>query len=173
MMQFFIFAQNTNGKITVNKRIEAPYLSENKKKYLLMFFGYVGCVKVCTPILHQLGDFYGSAQFAPLKPYVGFSFVNLMPELEPDQPDFFAKSFNSDFKGVYLDQKELMQIDRQFSLFFAKSISDPGEIDHSDHLYLMERQKGGELILKNIYSTHPVNGKMIIADIRKLQEEAE
>lgn len=171
MIQFFMLTQENGGRIAVNKRIEAPYLNENQKEYLLVFFGYVGCVKVCTPVLHQIGDFYASAQFAPLKPFVGVSFVNLMPELAPDQPDMFAKSFHPDFKGVYLMQKELMRVDRQFSLFFSKSISDPGEIDHSDHLYLIQRKKDGSLILKNIYSTHPIDRAMIMDDIRKLQKE--
>lgn len=172
LLQSLIFAHETSGKIVINQCIDAPYLNnEGDKNFELMFFGYVGCVKVCTPILRQLDNFYDSAQFASLKPYVGFSFVNLMPELKPDQPDLFAKAFNADFKGIYLSQKELMQIDRQFSLFFSKSIANPAEIDHSDHLYLLQWQRNGTLVLKNIYSTHPLNQDAIIADIRTFQKE--
>ncbi|MDP3465306.1 MAG: SCO family protein [Sulfuricurvum sp.] len=164
-VQTFFFSQQTSGKIVIDQPIDAPYLQHPKKDLTLVFFGYVGCTKVCTPILHQVDDFYDSPSFAPLKPFVGFSFVNLMPEIAPDQPKAFAQSFNPAFDGVYLTQKELMGIDRDFSLFFSKSLADSGEIDHSDHLYLIETQQSGTVVLKNIYTTHPINKSLIIADI--------
>ncbi|MDO9208828.1 MAG: SCO family protein [Sulfuricurvum sp.] len=171
-VQTFFFAQQTSGKIVINQPIVAPYLQHSKKKLTLVFFGYVGCTKVCTPILHQLDDFYDSPSFAPIKPLVGFSFVNLMPEMTPDQPKAFAQSFNPEFDGVYLTQKELMVIDRDFSLFFSKSLLEAGEIDHSDHLYLLETKKNGNVVLKNIYTTHPINYPLIIADIYTYLNEA-
>ena len=170
LLQSFFFSHQSTGKIVINQSIDAPYLHNADKEYLLLFFGYVGCVKVCTPILHRLDAFYDSTEFSPLKPFVVVTFVNLMPELEQNQPQLFATSFNPEFEGVYLTQKELMGIDRQFSLFFSKSLSDPNELDHSDHLYLLQRQKNGELILKNIYTTHPLNKMMIIEDILALQK---
>jgi len=172
-IQSLFFAQQTTGKIIVDKNIDAPYLASSDKDLILVFFGYVGCVKVCSPILKQLSDFYDSAEFSPIQPLVSFSFVNLMPQLESNQPDLFAKSFNPKFKGIYLSQKELMGIDRQFSLFFSNSLRDKGEIDHSDHLYLLQRQKNGVLVLKNIYTTHTLNQKILIEDIRKIQKETE
>jgi len=173
LLQSLFFIQQTSGKIVIEQRIEAPYLRHTDKDLALVFFGYVGCVKVCTPILHQLDAFYDSSLFAPVKPLVSISFVNLMPELEANQPELFAKSFNPHFQGVYLSQKELMGIDRQFSVFFSKSLSEPGEIDHSDHVYLIQRQKNGEILLKNIYTTHPLNKELIVKDILDLQKESE
>ena len=173
ILQSLFFAQQTTGKIIVNKNIDAPYLAPADKDLILVFFGYVGCVKVCSPILKQLSNFYDSAEFAPVQPFVSFSFVNLMPQLESNQPDLFAKSFNPEFKGIYLSQKELMGIDRQFSLFFSNSLRDEGEIDHSDHLYLVQRQKNGLLLLKNIYTMHPLNQKRLIHDIHEIQKETE
>lgn len=170
-LQALFFAQQTAGKIIINQPITAPYLKETKKDLTLVFFGYVGCVRVCTPILHQLDDFYDSSSFAPLKPFVGVTFVNLMPELGMNQPQLFAESFNFQFEGVYLTQKELMGIDREFSVFFSKSLSKEGEIDHSDHLYLIEREKSGIVVLKNIYMTHPLNRGLIVSDIQKLLNE--
>jgi len=170
LMQSLFFSHQSSGKMVINQKIDAPYLHNTDKEFILLFFGYVGCVKVCTPILHNLGEFYNSVEFSPLKPFVSVTFVNLMPELEPNQPQLFAKSFNPMFEGVYLTQKELMGIDRQFSLFFSKSLRDSNELDHSDHLYLLQRQENGELILKNIYTTHPLNEAMIITDIVALQK---
>lgn len=172
LLQALLFSQHTSGKIEVDQPLNAPYLKNSSKDLSLVFFGYVGCTKVCTPILHQLNGFYDSPEFAPLKPFVGLSFVNLMPEVMPDQPTAFAKSFNSDFEGIYLEQNELMGIDREFNLFFSKSLSNPTEIDHSDHIYLIER-KNGIVILKYIYTTHPINKSLIIEDIKRLLKEKE
>lgn len=169
--QTLIFSQQTSGKMSIENAIEAPYLTSMEKDLTLVFFGYVGCVKVCTPILYQLDDLYDSHEFAPVKPFVGFAFVNLMPEVQPDQPKAFAKSFNPDFDGIYLTQKELMGIDRDFSLFFSKSLADSTEIDHSDHIYLIEKENNGIVILKNIYTTHPLNKDQIIADIKHYRSE--
>lgn len=172
-VQFMLFSTQSTGKIIVDKTLHSPYLQSSDKDLMLVFFGYVGCAKVCTPILHQLDKLYDSKEFEPYNDKVDLMFVNLMPELELNQPELFAKSFNPRFKGVYLSQKELMNIDRELGVFFSKSMREPTEIDHSDNLYLIEKQKDGMLILKSIYSMHPLNYEMLINDISKLREEKE
>lgn len=170
LIQALFFSQQSSGKMSIEQPVNAPYLINAKKDLTLVFFGYVGCVNVCTPILHQIDELYDSPEFAPFKPFVGFSFVNLMPEIQPDQAKSFAASFNPEFKGIYLTQKELMGIDREWSVFFSKSLSNPNEIDHSDHIYLIER-KNGIVILKYIYTTHPINRELVIADIKRVLKE--
>jgi protein SCO1/2 len=118
-----------------------------------------------------LDKFYDSNTFAPLKDSVGLYFINLMPEVQRDQPDQFAKAFNGQFRGFYLTQKELMTIDREFNLFFSKSLGDITELNHSDYIYLVHREKNGKLVLKNIYMTHPLNKELIVDDVLKLQKE--
>lgn len=171
--QSILFASHFSGKMIINKKLDAPYLQRSNSDLMLVFFGYVGCVKVCTPILDQLDDLYDSEEFSDLKGSVGLSFVNLMPEVEPNQPDLFAKSFNPMFSGIYLSQKELMSIDRELGVFFSKSIREATEIDHSDHLYLVEKQKDGTLVLKSIYTMHPLNREMLMNDILQLRKEKE
>ncbi|WP_295051398.1 SCO family protein [Sulfuricurvum sp.] len=170
-VQSTLFANRSTGKMIINKKLDAPYLQGYNNDLMLVFFGYVGCVKVCTPILVQLDDLYDSKEFAAFKGSVGVTFVNLMPEVEPDQPELFAKSFNPMFRGVYLSQKELMSIDRELGVFFSKSMREPTEIDHSDHLYLVEKQKDGTLVLKSIYTMHPLNREMLSNDILQLRKE--
>ncbi len=171
LFQSFFFTHQSVGRIMIDQPIDAPYLKDGKKDLSLVFFGYVGCTRVCTPILYQIDDFYDSSLFAPLKPFVGVIFINLKPEVEIDQPKSFAQAFNPQFEGLYLTQKELMGIDREFSVFFSKSLSEKGEIDHSDHIYLIERKKSGIVVLKNIYTTHPINRAVIVSDIQKLLNE--
>lgn len=171
VVQSMLFASHSTGKMVIDKKLDAPYLQGSKQDLMLVFFGYVGCVKVCTPILQELDKLYDSKEFAKHKGNVDLMFVNLMPELEPDQPDLFAKSFNPSFKGIYLTQKQLMSLDRELGVYFSKSIKDTSEIDHSDNLYLIKKQKDGTLILKSIYSMHPLKSEMLINDIAKLSKE--
>ncbi|MDP3587698.1 MAG: SCO family protein [Sulfuricurvum sp.] len=166
-----LFSNQRSSTIVIDQRIQAPYLRHTSKDWILVYFGYVGCVKVCTPILQNLDNFYDSQSFESLKESVGFVFINLMPEVERSQPDAFAKSFNPKFEGFYLTQKELMSIDREFNVFFSKSLRDVTEINHSDYVYLVQRKQNGDLILKNIYATHPLNRELIITDIDRLQKE--
>ena len=173
LAQSILFSNRSTGKITINEQLSAPYLLGSDKQYMLVFFGYVGCTKVCTPILHELDAMYESKNFDVIRDRVELVFVNLMPELEPDQPDLFAKSFNPHFRGIYLTQSELMNIDRELGVFFSKSISDTTELDHSDHLYLVEKKKDGTLVLRSIYTTHPIVRQFVIDDISLLRKEKE
>ena len=161
-----LFSNQSSGKIEVNQPIEAPYLS-SKREFMRIYFGYVGCVKVCTPILHNLDLLYRSEPLQGLNGKVDFCFINLKEEVEQDQPAMFAKGFNPNFQGVYLSRKELMSIDREFNLYFSRTLGDAHEIDHSDYLYLVQRQKDGQLVLRSIYSTHPINGDKIIDEIKR------
>lgn len=164
-------ADPMNNQGMMNEPLNAPYLQKNPKRYQLVFFGYVGCKKVCTPMLHQLSDFYNSPAFSHLKPVVGVSFVNLIPEMDPKLPPAYARSINPNFVGIHLSDKEIASIDKEFSLFISKRLNEPGEIDHSDHVYLVERNKKGDLILKNIYITHPMNKEKIISDINGILKQ--
>ncbi|EDZ62652.1 periplasmic Cu-chaperone (thioredoxin-fold) [Sulfurimonas gotlandica GD1] len=166
-IQSFIFVSNTKGKIEINKELEASYVKSDRK-FILLFFGYVGCVDVCTPLLEKLNTMHESKEFEAVKEDVEVMFVNLTPEVEKHQPDNFAKVFNKDFKGVYLSRKETLSIDRTFGLFFSRSLSDKTELDHTDFLYLIENASNRQ-VLKNIYSVHPFNKEKITEDIKQLK----
>lgn len=148
------------------KEIRAEYLKNGKKEYMLVFYGYVGCTKICSPVLDNLNRFYSSKAFAPYEPYVDLVFVNLMPELSAEQPDQFAKSFNKEFRGVYLGEEELSLIDKELRLFFTKRTDESYEIDHSDHVYLIRQDSNGSLKLINIFHTHPFMPEVVINDLK-------
>jgi protein SCO1/2 len=160
-----LFAQDVKGKSLFEKPINAKYLDVGKKEYMLVFYGYVGCVKVCSPVLDNLNRFYSSDSFIKFEPFVDLIFVNLLPKLSQEQPDQYAKSFNPKFIGVYLTQKELKGIDKELNLYFSNRADDLFELDHSDHIYLIKREKNGNLTLINTYTTHPLNQTLIVDDL--------
>ena len=147
--------------------IAAPYLNVGSKEYMLVFYGYVGCAHVCTPVLENLAKFYQSKEFFPYEPKVDLVFVNLLPEVSLEQPDQFAKSFNGKFIGVHLSPKELQSLDKELSLYFVKQKGEAFELDHSDFVYLIKRNQDESLSLVTIYMTHPFDGAFVVRDLQE------
>jgi protein SCO1/2 len=162
----FFFSINTKNAIEVNKEVNIDFIKSDKK-VVLLFFGYVGCEDVCTPILQKLSDLYDSKEFETLRESVDIIFVNLTPEVEEFQPDLFAKFFNNNFLGVYLSKKSVLSIDRNFGLFFSRGLMDVNKLNHTDHIYLIQNSLDAK-ILKSIYPTHPIKKQKLIDDIMHL-----
>lgn len=154
-----------NGKIIINKQIEAPFLSGVQKNTIALFFGYVGCAKICVPTLSRLNDVYESPSLKEIKSSTAFVFVNLTPDISKELPQIFAGGFNKEFIGLHLNRRELLSVDREFALFYSDGIADKSKIAHSDFVYLIKRENG-KLVLKNIYMTHPLNPEALMSDIK-------
>lgn len=172
-MLFFMLLQNLlfsstnlqNSKFVINKKIDSTILDSLKEQNIILFFGYVGCTDICTPLLQGLNAMYSSDAFQELQGSTAIVFVNLIPELKSDQAQLFASSFNNKFIGLHLSKKELYTIDRKFSLFYTPSLSNKNELSHSDSIYLLKK-RGADTTLKNIYITHPFNANQLIQDIK-------
>ena len=170
-IQSLIFSSKTKGCIEINKEVNADFINSDKK-IIIMFFGYVGCSDVCTPILQDLDDLYQSQEFKKIKKDVEILFVNLTPEVQQFQPDLFAKYFNDNFNGIYLSRKETLNIDRNFGLFFSRDLSEETELNHTDYIYLIDNYSKSK-VLKNMYTAHPLNRIKIINDIILLKSNKE
>jgi protein SCO1/2 len=167
LFQSFFFSSNTDGGIVINKEVKADFI-ESDKKIVLLFFGYVGCDDVCTPVLQKLSALYESDEFKSVKDDVEILFVNLTPEVQEFQPDLFAKFFNKNFKGVYLPKNRVFNVDRNFGLFFSRGLADAAELNHTDHIYLIQNSSDSK-VLKKIYSVHPIKTQKLIDDIIRLK----
>lgn len=169
LTQSFVFTTSTikNSKIIINKEVDATFLKNIDKENIVLFFGYVGCTDVCTPILEELGAIFSSNK-ANLKDSTAVVFVNLTSEISHEQPQLFASFFNENFIGLHLDKKDLYAVDRKFNLFYSAGINDKDELSHSDFIYLLKKQSADKAILKNIYMTHPLNSKELIKDIKSI-----
>ena len=168
LLQSLFFSYATDGSISVSKEVRADYIKSDKK-IVLLFFGYVGCKYVCTPDLEAIAKMYESQAFKELKGKVDVVFVNLKPEISKDEPDLFAKSFDSDFKGVYLSKAEIQKIDRGFGLSFSDDLEDKTQLDHSDNLYVIENSTKRKLLSK-IYFLHPLNSVSLTNELIELEK---
>jgi len=169
-VMLFIGQDNVHGsKIEVNKNVEVPWLEKSDKKVTLVFFGYVGCADVCAPLLYEIENIYRSSELKEFNSEVEVVFINLIPEMKPSSVDSFAKSFDIDFKGVYLNRKELLKIERDFRLFFSTSIFDRESINHTDHIYLIRNNRDNRTLYA-IYPTHPLSKELLIEDMKTITE---
>ncbi len=174
MVQSLLLTQSNalNGKIEVNEIIEAPFLKEFEKETIIMFFGYVGCTDVCIPLLNQIKTMYEEKGFKKFHSSTDIIFVNLIPGINPEAATKFAQAFNKNFKGVHLKQAQLMTIERNFRLFFSQNILDKNKLNHTDYIYLLKRQANGQVILNNIYTSHPFKTSDLINDLLQLENKA-
>lgn len=170
LLQSLLFSTKTQGIISIDKTIKADFLT-SEKKYLLVYFGYVGCSDVCTPFLQKLSKLYDSQEFSALKTDTDIFFVNLTPEIQEDLADRFAKFFNKDFTGLHLSKRELYSLDRNFDLFFAQNLSDKTELNHTDNLFLIHNDLD-EKRLFSIHFTHPLSSQKLINTMIHLKNMA-
>ncbi|WP_321314358.1 SCO family protein [Halarcobacter sp.] len=158
-----LYSNDKAGK--VNKEIENihfDFLKDETKKYVLLFFGYAGCDNICPPALNEISQIYDKLD----KEQFSFYFINLQPNISKDGVDPFAKAFNKDFKGIYLDNKKLIDITTKFQIKYSPINSI--DIDHTGFLYLLE--KSGNTIYKQkfIYTARPFDIEYISNDLNTI-----
>ncbi len=157
------------SRIELNQTLELPLVLDGKKPIEFIFFGYAGCLDVCTPRLHHLASWYTTLS-PETQQKIGVRFFDLSIPASAEVPDTFAKTFNPDFKGVFLSKNVLRDYTREFSVYFADSLLKKDEMDHTAHLYLVKRDAQGKK-LRFIYTAYPYDLKQIQSDIEELLDE--
>jgi protein SCO1/2 len=173
-----LFTKNIS-RITLNKEIDLPLVLDDEKEVKLVFFGYSGCTDVCTPRLNELSEFYTSLD-EKMKKKVGVEFFDISTPYDTTLPQRFAKFFNKDFNGIYLNKTILREYTKAFNVFFAPSLTDKTEFEHTANLYLVQKNTDESSIagnyknnktIKYIYNSYPYDFKQIKSDIEELTNE--
>jgi len=155
------------GRVSLNQKIELKHVLDSTKELELVFFGYSGCLNVCTPRLEALALWYKNTQ---AQDRVGVRFIDVSSPKNKALPLQFAQAFNKDFLGVYLNPSVVREYARVFKVYFAQALWDKTEYDHTAHLYLVQRKEGSKR-LRVIYTAYPFNFKQINQDILELLDE--
>lgn len=158
-----IYSNNSAGKIYKEVNTNFNFLKKEKKPYILLYFGYVGCYTVCPPALNEISQIYKNLD----KDKFSFYFVNLQENTPKENVDQFAKVFNENFKGVYLNNKEIIELISKLNVKYLPSVFDKYEIDHSGFLHVLKRDKD-LYTQKFIYTTRPFDTEYIIKDLNSL-----
>ncbi|MCU7950016.1 MAG: SCO family protein [gamma proteobacterium symbiont of Bathyaustriella thionipta] len=158
-----------NGRITINRAINLPLLKQHEKETLLVFFGYSGCVDICTPRLMQIASWYDKLNVS-IKKRTTLLFFDLSSPEDKNTPDRFAKTFHNDFHGIYLNRQNINNYVSAFDVYYAQSLFKANEIDHTSHLYLLKKgEKGHDL--RTIYSAYPYDLLQVKTDMEGLLNE--
>ncbi|WP_419768337.1 SCO family protein [Arcobacter sp.] len=158
-----LYSNDKAGK--VNKEIQNihfDFLKDETKEYVLLFFGYAGCDNICPPALNEISQIYNKLD----KKQFSFYFINLQPNIFKDEVDPFAKAFNKDFKGIYLDNKKLIDITTKFQVKYSPM--NKVDIDHTGFLYLLEKSANNMYKQKFIYTARPFDIEYISNDLNTL-----
>ncbi len=159
-----LYSNDKAGKI--NKEIQNlhfDFLKDETKEYVLLFFGYVGCSNICAPALNEISQIYNKLD----KEQFSFYFINLQPNILKDNVDPYAKVFNEDFKGIYLDDKKLFDITSKLQVKYSPV--NKIDIDHTGFLYLLEKSGSNMYKQKFIYTARPFDIEYISNDLNTLK----
>lgn len=157
------------SRIELKQDLILELVCEDKQDIELVFFGYAGCMDICTPRLENLGKWYDTLS-EQTKKHVRIKFLDLSVPHDRTLPDSFAKVFHPDFKGVFLDDDILRTYTKTFSVYFARSLIDDSQMDHTAHLYLVKKDEKGKQ-LRYIYTAFPYDFSQIQSDIQGLIHE--
>lgn len=145
------------SELTIKNSPQQPwFLKEEKAKYVLVYFGYVGCSTVCTVSLNDIKELYKEIDKKEID--LPFYFINVDPKLPSNMPEHFAKSFDSRFHGIYSDIKQLNKLKQDFNLTIQETEI---EISHSSNLYLFKKEDEQYKLFK-IYITHPYDKELLL-----------
>jgi len=157
------YSEDKSGKISKEiLNLDFTFLKDENKKYVLLFFGYAGCDNICPPSLDQISQIYDKLD----KEQFSFYFVNLQPNISKNDVDPFSKAFNKDFKGIYLEPKELLKITTKLQVKYAPVNNI--DIDHTGFLYILEKSNN-MYKQKLIYTARPFDVEYISNDLKKIQ----
>lgn len=144
--------------------INLDFLEKENKPIVLMFFGYVGCPDICIPSLKQIDEIYRKVDNEKVSVY----FVNLLATALPNSIDEYAKMFNKDFNGVYINKEQINKVVSKLNVLYKPSITNKNIIDHSGYLHLFQRIDG-KYKQKFVYTSNPLDVDFITSDINKLK----
>jgi len=157
------------GRVAMHQEINLPLLLNTKEDIQIVFFGYSGCVDICMPRISAINKIYSSLD-AKTKKRVAVAFLDVSSPLNINLPSDFAKSFNEEFEGIYLDKSRVRGYTKEFNVHFSKSLMDDEEYNHTTNLYIIKKAEGKKKI-RYIYSAFPYDLKQIQSDIKGLMDE--
>ena len=140
--------------VEINREIKSEVFNKYDSENILIFFGYVGCIDICTPRLNEVSIIYEDLK--KLNIDVKVLFVNLTKQNDPELVDLFAKSFNENFEGIYLEKSELNSLKKEFRVYSALKLGSSYEVDHTAFLYLIKKVNS-KYYLNKIYIKVPFN----------------
>lgn len=152
------------GVVRIDRKIDAEALKGFDQKIVLLFFGYVGCRDVCTPMLNDIARIYRKI---PKNLDVKVLFVNVDPRADALQEDQFAGFFQDDFSALHVSDAMRQRLMRECDVYATESMSEQGAFDHTSYLFALKRHDDG-YHLRRIFIHAPLQDETVIRELQAL-----
>lgn len=154
-----------SGRVKPQSKVDFPFLKTEQSKLVLVYFGYVGCTRVCEPALKDIAQISMLSKKQKFKHEPAILFVNLTPAVDGSSVKSWVKYFSPHFKAYAPNADEIKQMVQALSLVYTELDS---EAEHMPYLYLMQKTATGYEVVY-IYTSSPYNRNLILEDIGALQ----
>ncbi len=116
------------------------HMRQAAKRITLLHFGFTRCPSICPDNFRRLQKLYSLLDFAQSK--LGVLFITVDPEY--DSPAVLRKYLsayaNIKALGLWVNKKELRSVSQSFHVNFGESARTEHVIDHSSHIFLIDRE---------------------------------
>jgi protein SCO1 len=149
------------GRSEKRMKVDFPFLQQERSESVLIYFGYVGCTRVCTPALNDLAKIYRDALALGIEHPPSLWFVNMTPQMDTESVQSWAEHFDPDFKSYAPNEAELNKMVRTLNLVYTQL---GAEAEHMPYAYLVRKTDSGyELVY--VYTSSPYNRDLLLHDI--------
>lgn len=153
------------GRTESHLKVDFPFLKTEQSKLVLVYFGYVGCTRVCEPVLNDLAQISNLSKNQKFKNEPAIWFVNLTPKIDTSSVKSWSEHFSPQFKAYAPNADEIQKMVQTLNLVYNNLDS---EAEHMPYLYLMQKTATGYEVVY-IYTSSPYNRNLILKDIGVLQ----
>jgi protein SCO1 len=162
---FIAFFYNNEKTFSQNEtQLSNKFLRHFNKKYTLVYIGYTGCINICTPRLFEVSNLQRALDIKKYGSNLEFMFLDIRTLGDGTTKDFL-KAFDAKIDVLSLDDKAKQEIIRELNFYFARSLSDSNEFEHTSYMYLIEKRENEVFHIATIMQ-YPFDKKSTIEFIK-------
>ena len=113
------------------------FLSDSQNTVEVVFFGYAECAFICPTSVSKLADVIYSIKEDDPEVKLGGYFLDVNAASQLNRAHQYSQFFSPDIVGVNLNKQELNQLKRDFGIQVKDNLAKDGEINHTDHFYVL------------------------------------
>ena len=149
-------------KQAILNELELELPTSSNSEFALVYFGYVGCKTICSPILKEVSDVLSQVN---QENNVQFYFINISDNA--DAMDEYLNFFDTSFIGLDIEKNKKRILMDKLNAYSSRSIFDKEEFIHSGNLYLFRKNGNTKYILQRIFDFRPYNSPRIVEKLKK------
>lgn len=143
----------------VQRKVSAPFLSENGSDKAVVFFGFTHCADTCPVTLSILKSLVANAGVQINPPQVAF--VDIDRNSSDHKAQQYAQQFHNSFIGIHPNPEQLNALVSDFGLNFQQ-VNE--QVQHKGRTYLLNRTDN-EWQLVKVFNPDSFNAGLLIQEL--------